>query len=219
MTCCILIPMTPSIDMKLCRPDSQKADSRRKGITFSSQELSQTPRKLQAMKSHPLIRDNITINCCSELSPSVMTRKHFFFGLLSLFLVLSFGLPRRNQLPDTLPKKRGLHIWRKKKYFFPNSETTRCIKKELVLRNDEYSFFFLLFSLFLFSFSRTCANSSTLNRRVLRKASHSDSVEACHHLILRKRFEIVEIEPASCECRAYMRRDQPVVQRGSNGQF
>lgn len=106
-------------DMKLCRPDSQKADSRRKGITFSSQELSQTPRKLQAMKSHPLIRDNITINCCSELSPSVMTRKHFFFGLLSLFLVLSFGLPRRNQLPDTLPKKRGLHIWRKKNIFFP----------------------------------------------------------------------------------------------------
>lgn len=137
-------------DMKLCRPDSQKADSRRKGITFSSQELSQTPRKLQAMKSHPLIRDNITINCCSELSPSVMTRKHFFFGLLSLFLVLSFGLPRRNQLPDTLPKKRGLHIWRKKKYFFPNSETTRCIKKELVLRNDEYSFFLLFFVFILF---------------------------------------------------------------------
>ena len=101
-------------DMKLCRPDSQKADSRRKGITFSSQELSQTPRKLQAMKSHPLIRDNITINCCSELSPSSMTRKKFF---LVFFLVLSFGLPRRNQLPDTLPKKRGLHIWRKKIFF------------------------------------------------------------------------------------------------------
>ena len=117
MTCCILIPMTPSIDMKLCRPDSQKADSRRKGITFSSQELSQTPRKLQAMKSHPLMRDNITINCCSELSPSSMTRKKFFLVFFLFFLSCLLVSLGETSSQIILCQRREGYILGEKKFF------------------------------------------------------------------------------------------------------
>ena len=47
-----VVPWPPR-DMKLCRLESRKADSRCKGITFSSQELSQTPQKFQPMLLHP----------------------------------------------------------------------------------------------------------------------------------------------------------------------
>jgi hypothetical protein len=61
--------------------------------------------------------------------------------------------------------------------------------------------------------------ASTMNRRVLRKGSTLDSVEMCYHFLLGKRREVINVEPFSLERRASMRRDQPAVQRGTDGEF